>query len=444
MRAPRAYGAPKFRTPWQLRPRPLIACLLLCGLALHAPAPAGARSSPGSGEWPQFRGPGRDGVASGAGVISPWPAAGPRVLWRTPLGAGYSGLSISAGSIYTMFAQEGDEYVASFDERDGREVWRYRVGTTYDAEFTLGPRSTPTVDGDFVYALGSFGRLAALNARTGAERWSVDLGQRFAVPQPRFGYTSSPLVAGELLLIQVGGEGRRYLAALDKKTGEVGWSACADNAGYSSPIVLVLQGAPQFVVITLNEILGISPGGQALWAYPWRGENNIAMAIPIPPNRLFASHNEDDGGVLLELVEGEAGVRAREVWHSRFLKNHFSSSVLHDGHLYGFDNATLRCIDAATGQSRWAYRGLGKGSLIAAGDRLLVLGDLGDLVLAEASPASYQELARTRVFEGRSWTAPSLVGSHLYLRNQAEMISLDLAGGSRDAVGTPPQKESLE
>lgn len=328
-----------------------------------------------------------------------------------------------------MFAEGDSEYVARFDDQNGHEVWKHRLGATFDAEFTLGPRSTPTVDGGSVYALGSFGALTSLDAETGEERWTVDLGQRFAVPQPRFGYTSSPLIADELLLVQVGGEGRRYLAAFDKRTGELGWSVCADNAGYSSPISLALDGAQEFVFITLNEILGISPGGHTLWAYPWRGENNIAVPIPVPPNRLFASHNEDDGGVLLELADAGGRMDLKEVWHSRFVKNHFSSSVLHDGYLYGFDNSTLRCIDLATGQSRWAYRGLGKGSLIYAAGRLIVLGDLGALVLAEASPARYQELARFQVLEGRSWTAPSLVGSHLYLRSQTEMVALDLAGG---------------
>ncbi len=417
MRAPRAHGAPTFRSLRHLRAGPLFACLLLAAPALCSQ----------SGEWPQFRGPSRDGVAADSPAVSPWPAAGPRVRWRKPLGAGYSGLSVAGGAVYTLFAQEGTEYVAGFDDRDGHEIWRYKVGTTYDAEFTLGPRSTPTVDGDLVYILGSFGRLAALDARTGTERWRVDLGERFAVPQPRFGYTASPLVAGDLLLVQVGGEGRRYLAAFDKRTGTAAWSVCADDAGYSSPIAMVLQGVPQFVFITLREILGVSPAGQVLWAYPWRGENNIAMAIPLPPNRLFAAHNEDDGAVLLELAGGAEGIAARDVWHSRFLKNHFSSSVLHDGYFYGFDNATLRCVDASTGESKWAYRGLGKGSLIAAGGRLIVLGDLGDLVLAEATPAHYQELARSQVLEGRSWTAPSLVGSRLYLRNQTEMVSLDLS-----------------
>ncbi|HEV2846818.1 MAG TPA: PQQ-binding-like beta-propeller repeat protein [Thermoanaerobaculia bacterium] len=383
-------------------------------------------SGPRAGDWPQFRGARRDGVAVAAGPIAPWRGS-PKVRWRARLGEGYSGVSVAAGAVYTTYAREDGEYIARFDDRDGREVWKRWIGANFQAEFTSGPRATPAVDGDSVYVLGSLGNLVALNAASGEERWSVDLGQRFAVPQPRFGYASSPLLAGDLLLVQAGGEKRRYLAALDAKTGTVDWVVCADDAGYSSPIALTLDGEPQFVFITLKEILGVSPAGHVLWTFPWPGENNIATPIFLPPNRLFASHNEDDGGVLLELAGG-AAITVREVWRSRFLKNHFSSSVLHDGYLYGFDNATLRCIDAATGESRWAHRGLGKGSLIAAGGRLIVLGDLGDLVLADASPAGYRELARAKVFEERSWTAPSLAGSRLYLRNQTELISFDLAG----------------
>lgn len=382
---------------------------------------------PVAGDWPQFRGARRDGVAAGAGPVAPW-RGNPRVRWRAPLGEGYAGVTVAAGAVYTTYAGEDGEYVARFDDRDGREVWKRRIGDNFQAEFTNGPRATPAVDRDSVYVLGSLGNLVALSIANGEERWSVDLGQRFAAPPPRFGYASSPLLAGDLLLVQAGGEGRRHLAALDAKTGTVDWTVCADDAGYSSPIALTLNGEPQFVFITLKEILGVSPAGDVLWTFPWPGENNIAIPIFLPPNRLFASHNEDDGGLLLELTGG-ATLGVREVWRSRFLKNHFSSSVLLDGYLYGFDNATLRCIDAATGESRWAQRGLGKGSLIAAAGRLIVLGDLGDLVLAEASPAGYHELARAKVFEERSWTAPSLVGSRLYLRNQTELISYDLAGG---------------
>lgn len=381
---------------------------------------------PESGDWPQFRGARRDGVAVEAGPITAWQGS-PRVRWRTRLGEGYSGVSVAASAVYTTYAREDGEYIARFDDRDGREVWKRRIGANFQAEFTSGPRATPTVDGNAVYVLGSLGNLLALNAASGEERWSVDLGRRFAVPQPRFGYASSPLLAGDLLLVQTGGEGRRYLAALDAETGAVAWVVCADDAGYSSPIALTLDGETQFVFVTLREILGVSPAGHVLWNLPWRGENNIATPIFLPPNRLFASHKEDDGGILIELAGG-ATITVREVWRSRFLKNHFSSSVFHDGYLYGFDNATLRCIDVATGESRWAHRGLGKGSLIVAAGRLIVLGDLGDLVLAEASPAGYRELARAKVFEERSWTAPSLVGSRLYLRSQTELISFDLAG----------------
>jgi outer membrane protein assembly factor BamB len=345
-----------------------------------------------------------------------------------PLGGGYSGVSVAAGAVYTTYAREDGEYIARFDDSDGREVWKRRIGANFEAEFTNGPRATPSVGGNAVYVLGSLGNLLALSTADGEERWSVDLGRRFAAPLPRFGYAGSPLLAGDLLLVQAGGEGRRYLAAFDAATGALDWVLCADDAGYSSPIALTLDGERQFVFITLLEILGVSPAGQVLWTFPWPGENNIATPLFLPPNRLFASHNEEDGGVVLELGGGTAAT-VREVWRSRFLKNHFSSSVLHDGYLYGFDNATLRCIDAATGESRWAYRGLGKGSLIVAADRLIVLGDLGDLVLAEASPAGYRELARAKVFEDRSWTAPSLAGSHLYLRNQTELVSLDLAEG---------------
>jgi outer membrane protein assembly factor BamB len=380
----------------------------------------------GTGDWPQFRGRDRDGIAeSTPGEMARLVAAAPKVRWRVPLGAGYSGIAISRGAIFTLYARDTFDYAARFDDRDGREVWRQKIGNAYDAEFTLGPRSTPTVELGVVYALGSFGNLVALDASDGATRWAVDLAQLFQVPQPRFGYTSSPLIVDDLLVIQVGGELRRFVAAFDKFSGALIWKICIDDAGYSSPIALARGGEKELVFLTLDEIVAVSLGGTVLWRFSWPGWNNIAMPIPVPPDQLFTSHNEDDGGLLLRLVEEQGEIRPQEVWRNRLFRNHFSSSVLAGGELYGFDNATLRCVDAATGKQRWAFRGLGKGSLIFAAGYLVVLGDLGDLVLVEARPESYQEVARYTLLSGKCWTAPTLADGKLYLRNEVEMISIE-------------------
>ncbi len=416
------------------------AALLVIGL--QAPPRGAAQPLGDSGDWPQFRGRDRDGIAEAtAGEVARLVAAPPKVRWRAPLGAGYSGIAISRGAIFTLYARDTFEFAARFDDRDGREVWREKIGNTYDAEFTLGPRSTPTVDLGVVYALGSFGNLVALDAGDGATRWAVDLAQLFKLPQPRFGYTSSPLIVDDLLVVQIGGEERRFVAAFDKWSGAVVWNVCIDDAGYSSPIVVRRGGEQELIFVTLDEIVAVSLSGTVLWRFPWPGWNNIAMPIPVPPDQLFVSHNEDDGALLLQLADEHGEVRPQEVWRNRFFRNHFSSSVLAGGELYGFDNATLRCVDAATGRQRWAYRGLGKGSLIFAAGYLVVQSDLGDLVLVEARPDSYQEVARYTLLSGKCWTAPALAGGKLYLRNEEEMIALEPQAAATPAASARPRAE---
>ena len=387
-----------------------------------------------SHDWPQFRGINRDGVSLETGLLQSWPEGGPEEVWRRPLGEGYSGISIVDERIYTMYAadHEGEptEFAAAFEADTGKEVWRVPVGKRYDNNFGNGPRSTPTVDGKRVFVLGSYGNLAALATRDGSEQWRLNLPEAFGGKVPHFGFCMSTLVDGARLVVEGGGpEGKAY-AALDKTSGEVQWTfgnPPDEGAGYSSPIAVEMNGERRYVYVLGDKMMCIDDKGNEVWSHPWPypGETH-AMPIFIPPNKIYASGAEGVGAVVVQVDESGGQTKVEEVWKSRLMKNHFSSSIFHDGHIYGFDNATLRCISAQGGEAKWAKRGFGKGSLILADGHLIVLSDNGTLALVQATPEAYTEKGRVQALKGRSWTAPTLANGRLYLRNHEEMVSYDL------------------
>jgi len=378
-------------------------------------------------DWPQYRGPNRDGVSSETGLLDEWPEGGPKELWRTSLGHGFSGISMSGGRIYTMLSEGSDEFVVCLDGATGQEIWRTRCGPIFKDRFGDGPRSTPTVDGELVFALGAHGELHAMSAADGKSVWSRDFPGEFGARTPQWGYSGAPLVEGKLLLMDVGGKRGSSIVAFDKKTGEEVWRSQNDKAGYSAPIAMTVSGRRQVVFFTATALVSVSPeDGTLLWKHPWKTSYDVNAATPIfiPPDKVFVSSGYDVGAAVYQVKEGEA----QQVWQNRDMKNKFSSSVLHEGHLYGFDEKTFKCIVAATGETRWESRGLGHGSLIVADGHLIVLGDEGTLALVEANPAAYREKGRVQIFKGKTWTAPTLSGGKLYLRDEKQLVSLDISG----------------
>ena len=232
---------------------------------------------------------------------------------------------------------------------------------------------------------------------------------------------------GDLLLLEAGGTEGKAVVGLDKKTGKLRWSALDGKPGYVTPLAVTIDGVRQYVFVRTLEgdIVSFLPDGKVHWQYPWK-TGAIASPLFLPPNRIFASASEDVGSVLLEIGKADGKATVREVWNNRLMKNHFSSSVLYEGHIYGFDNASLKCIVAETGEQKWVQRGYGKGSLIAADGLLYILSDQGQLILAEATPAGFQEKGKVKVMEGKTWTAPVLSHGRLYLRDDDEMIVLDV------------------
>ncbi len=383
-------------------------------------------------DWPQFLGVNRDGVSAETDLPRSWPAEGPRVVWKRAIGEGYSGISVVGDRLYTMDSDGTAEYVLALEASSGKEIWRVPAGPELIDSMGNGPRTTPTLDGGTVYAMGSYGRLLALKAADGAKIWEVDLPQAFAAKRPTWGYSGSPLIDGDLLILEVGGKDGRGVVAFEKATGKVRWGALDGDAAYSSPVLMTIGGIKQYVVTRRagSQTVALRPDGSVLWTHPGPF-SVIASALLIPPDKIYVSGGDDAGAVLMRIKTegGPEGGKAtvEELWKTRTMKNHFNNAVLVGDHLYGFDNATFKCLSVATGEQVWAFRSLGKGSVLAAdGDLLIVLSDTGTLLLVKATPDAYTELARFRAMEGKAWTAPTLANGRLYLRDDDEIVALEM------------------
>ena len=378
-------------------------------------------------EWAQWRGPNRDGISSETGFLKSWSQEGPKVVWHIPFGDGYSGISIAQGKVYTMSAEGDAEFVICLDASNGEEIWRFRSGAKFTESRGDGPRSMPTVHGDSVFALGAEGKLYALNAHDGTQLWSHDFVEEFDSKIPTWGFSSSPLIEDDLILVEAGGKDGKSIVAFEKKSGDVVWTTHTDPVGYSSPIAIDFGGVRQIIFLTSKTLLSLAPeNGHIYWKYPWPEGINIATPIFIPDDKIFISASYDKGAVLLKMITDEDGIGIEEVWKSRVMKNHFNSSVLQGDYLYGFDNAILTCIEVNTGEEQWQQRGFEKGSLLLADGYLIILGEKGKLALVEANPSEYREKALFQLFDDKCWTVPTLAGGRLYLRNQKEMVCLDL------------------
>ena len=380
-------------------------------------------------DWPQWRGPNRDGVSQEREILTTWLEPGPKVLWRIELGEGFSGIAIAKDRAFTLFADDEDEFIVCFDAATGKEIWRVRTDDKFhEGQGGNGPRSTPTVSGDLVFALGAKGKLFALNIKDGQVVWQRDFQEEFGAALPEWGFTPSPVVMGTLLLAEVGGTDRNGLVAFDKKTGEVAWRSETSLTGYSSPINIKINDAHQTLFLTPTALLSVSPlNGEKLWEYPWQPkyDNSICTPVFIPPDKVFIA-SWSVGGAMLRVNDVLENFEIEKIWEKEF-EPIMNSWVLHEKHLYGFDRTTLKCVDAKTGEVKWETRGMGRGSLIYADGHFIILGEHGKLVLAEANPTKFTEKASVQILNGNCWTPPSLANGRLYLRNTKEMICLKVS-----------------
>jgi outer membrane protein assembly factor BamB len=408
---------------------PLCRLALLAGVALIV-ALAVATPHSQSAEWPQWRGPARDGVSRETGLLRTWPAGGPPRAWTaTGAGTGYSSMAVSGGRLYTLGARGGTELVLAYDAQTGERLWEAPVGRRFSNDRGDGPRSTPTVDGTRLYVLGASGDLAALDAATGRPAWSVNVLREFGGRNPNWGLSESPLVLEDRVLVNAGGPGAS-IVALRKSDGQALWKSGGDPAGYSSAVIARAHGVTQAVFFTARRVVGIDVrDGRQLWEYDRVSNRTANIATPIVRHdRVFVSSDYGTGAALLRLVNGPSGMGAEEVYFTRDMRNHHSTSVLVGDHLYGFSSAILTAMRFDDGQLAWRDRSVGKGSLVYADERLYLFSEGGVVGLAEASPIGYREHGRFRLETGSAptWSHPVVAGGRLYLRDQDTIHAFDV------------------
>lgn len=427
----------------------LMTAALLTGCAARQSTPAKATNSDvpffnvsttdQEKTWWQWRGPKRDGISIEKGLLETWPEKGPAEMWRRSLGGGFSGIAVYDNRLYTMYTNGYDEYLVCLDAFSGKRIWKSRIDRNYvDPLGGDGPRSTPTVDGKRAYCVSAEGRFAAVDIATGKLLWSHDFVDDFAGKVPRWGYCISPLVYGENVLVEIGGQADNLIAAFDAISGELVWQKHDGAAGYSSPILTTLNTTEQALFFSGDKLIAVNPvSGDKYWSFKWHTEYNVNSATPIiiAPNKVFISSGYDKGSALVEISRDNGKFAAKEIWQTRKMKNHFSTSIFHQGFIYGFDNGVFKCLDVETGKETWRQKGHGKGALIFADGHFIILSDRGKLTLVKPSPEKYQEISRVQVLTGTCWTTPTLTGGKLFLRNQREIVALNLTAENDQQLG---------
>ena len=396
------------------------------------PPPASAEapvSKIAAGEFPQFLGATRNGNIGGASLSDDWTARPPRLVWRRPVGAGWSGFAISHGLAVTQEQRGGREMVVAYSLADGRPRWSHGDDAHYESTVAgEGPRATPTISEGRVFTLGSTGLLNCLDLESGKSIWRRDIGTDNQSPQPEWGRSSSPLVVDELVIVSAGGSAGHSLVAYQRATGEPAWHAGDDVASYSSPMLATLAGVRQIVVLNQSSVTGHDPAtGRVLWNHEWpRQPPSVAIPVILPDDRVLLSAGYGIGTRVLQISrEGEA-VTATLAWESPRLKAKFTNPVLHDGFVYGLDDGVLVCLDPATGERRWRSGRYGHGQTLLVGSRLLVTTEDGDVVVVEARPDAHHELGRFTAFSQKQWNPPALAGRYLLVRTDAEAACYEL------------------
>lgn len=402
-----------------------------CCLAV-AVSPVAMRGAAAEPEWPQWRGPERNGVSGETGLLKSWPAAGPPKLWSIAnLGEGYGSLAIKGGRIFVQGVKEGQSSVFCLNRADGKIIWTTGLSRRLDQDRGGGPRGTPTLDGERLYALSENGELACLRAQDGSKLWRRNILQDFRGENPPWLISESPLVDGDRLIVMPGG-GNAGIVALDKTTGQTIWASkeLSDPAGYSSCLAAQVGGVRTIVGFTARGGVGVrASDGKLMWRYTKVANGTANITTPIvSAGKVFYTSDYGAGAALLGLTPQGDVVTAQEIYFTREMMNHHGGVVLVNGHLYGCSNAILTCLEFSTGKVRWKDRGVGKGSLTCADGMLYLLGENNVVGLAEASPDGYRERGRFEIEDqGRpSWAHPVVCGGRFYIRNQGTLMCFNV------------------
>ncbi len=378
-------------------------------------------------DWLHYRGPKMDGAT--AETIAPWSAEGPKELWRVKVGTGCASMTVAGNRVFTAGYRDGKEMVQCLDAATGKEIWAHGwVAKLGDYLFEGGPRATPTLDGSRVYMVGADGHVVCLDAASGKPAWTRHLVKDFAAKRMDWGFSASPTIDGDRVLIDCGGPGASTIA-LDKATGATLWKTGDDEAGYGSVILGSVDGKHAAVTFKAGAIVANEAAtGAPLWRFDWETAWKINAASPLIIGDLVVfSSAYNHGAAALRVKDGTP----TRVWFTKDLYAHFNTPVYHSGGLFGIDGevgkkSALVCLDAQTGDEKWRARNVKNGSLILVGDKLLILTEIGELILAEATTAAFKELApRKKVLSGRCWVQPVLANGVIYCRNNSgDLIAL--------------------
>jgi outer membrane protein assembly factor BamB len=414
----------KISTMSNLRLRRLSGPLLAATLLAALPATVSNRAFD---DWPQWRGPNRDGRSAETGLLKTWPAGGPPLAWQaTGIGEGYSSFATSQGRVFTLGARGNTEYVVALDAASGKRIWETAHGTRFSNDRGDGPRGTPTVDGDRVYAFGASGDLSVLDAATGKVHWTVNVLKQYRGSNIQWGLSESPLVLSDRILVNAGGT----IVALKKTDGTAIWKTDGDEAGYSSAVLHKIGNVSQAIYFTSSRVVGVDvESGRPLWSYSQVANRTANIATPIVRgNRVFVSSDYGTGAALLELTPSGSDVTAKQVYFTRQMRNHHATSILVGDYLYGFSSPILTAMRFDTGDVAWQDRSVGKGSMTFADDRLYLYSENGVVGLAEASPTGYREHGRFELKTSRypTWSHPVVSGGKLFLRDQGVVYAYDV------------------
>jgi len=383
-------------------------------------------------DWPQWRGPDRNGLSKETGLLSQWPRSGPTVAWSAAmLGAGYGSIAVQGDRVYVQGMRNRQSVVSTLNRADGKVVWVRILGPAGDNDRGPGPRSTPTIDADRVYALSETGDLACLRAADGTVIWQRNILKEFQGGNPNWLLSESPLIDGDHVIVTPGGRGAGVVA-LDKMSGKTVWVSkeLSDGAGYSSPIVADVGGVRTIMAFTADAGVGVrASDGKLMWRNSSASNGTANIATPLySDGKVFFTSSYGAGGALLGLRVSGNEVRAQEIYFTRDMRNHHGGVVLVNGYIYGYNDSILTCLEFASGKMVWRDRSVGKGAVTYADGHLYILSEDNVVGLVEATPAGYREKGRFSIADQGlpSWAHPVVSGGRLYIRNQGTLTSYDV------------------